>query len=83
MSVYGGDGVSTVTQALEGESSEAQRRQVTSYAASKGLNLTDENVDVEAVVSGSTEFQERPEVSRLFAALQPSSASGSLLGFVR
>jgi DNA invertase Pin-like site-specific DNA recombinase len=71
MSVYGYVRVSTVTQAREGESLEAQRRQVTSYAASKGYELPDECVFVEAGVSGSTEFQERPEGSRLFATLQP------------
>lgn len=59
-----------MTQAREGESLEAQRRQVTSYAASKGYELPDENVFVEAGVSGGTEFQERPEGSRLFATLQ-------------
>jgi hypothetical protein len=32
---------STLTQTKEGESLEAQRSQVTSYAASKGLSLTD------------------------------------------
>ena len=58
---------------------EAQRRQVTSYAASKGLVLPDENVFMEAGVSGSTEFQDRPEGSRLFAALKP----GDLVIFPR
>ena len=42
MNVVGYIRVSTVTQAREGESLEAQRRQVTSYAASKGLVLPDE-----------------------------------------
>ena len=56
--------VSTLTQAGKGESLAAQRRQITSYAASKGLNLPDENVDVEAGVSSSTEFQDRPEGPR-------------------
>jgi DNA invertase Pin-like site-specific DNA recombinase len=70
MSVYGYVRVSTVTQAREGESLEAQRRQVISYAASKGLELPEENVFVEAGVSGSTEFQERPEGFKLFQAVQ-------------
>ena len=39
MNVYGYVRVSTVTQAREGESLEAQRRQVTSYAAAKGYGL--------------------------------------------
>jgi DNA invertase Pin-like site-specific DNA recombinase len=70
MFVYGYVRVSTLTQAREGESLEAQRRQVTSYAASKGYELPDECVFVEAGVSGGTEFQDRPEGSRLFAVLQ-------------
>lgn len=70
MAVFGYVRVSTVTQAREGESLEAQRRQVTSYAASKGYELSEENVFVEAGVSGSTEFQERPEGSRLYEAVQ-------------
>lgn len=48
MAVYGYVRVSTLTQAKEGESLEAQRRQVVSYADSKGLELPLENVFVEA-----------------------------------
>jgi DNA invertase Pin-like site-specific DNA recombinase len=70
MNVVGYIRVSTLTQAREGESLEAQRRQVTSYAVSKGMELHEENIYVEAGVSGSTEFQERPEGSRLFVTLQ-------------
>ena len=66
MAIFGYVRVSTVTQAREGESLEAQRRQVTSYAASKGLELPPENVFVEAGVSGSIEFQDRPEGLKLF-----------------
>ena len=69
MSVYGYVRVSTLTQAKEGESLEAQRRQVVSYADSKGLALSLENVFVEAGVSGGSEFQSRPEGGRLFEAL--------------
>lgn len=71
MAVFGYTRVSTVTQAREGESLEAQKRQVTSYAGAMGLDLLPENVFVEAGVSGSTEFQDRPEGARLVAALQP------------
>ena len=46
MNVYGYVRVSTVTQAREGESLEAQRRQVTSYAAAKGYELPEECVFV-------------------------------------
>ncbi len=77
MSVYGYVRVSTVNQAREGESLEAQRRQVMSYAASKGLELPEENVFVEAGISGGVEFQERPEGGRLFGLL----AQGDLIVF--
>lgn len=77
MSVYGYVRVSTVTQAREGESLEAQRRQVISYSAAKGYELPDEWVFVEVGVSGSTEFQDRPEGSRLFQIVQ----SGDLVIF--
>ena len=69
MAIYGYVRVSTVTQAREGESLEAQRRQVTSYASSKGLELPPENVFVEAGVSGGIEFQERPEGAKLLAQM--------------
>jgi putative DNA-invertase from lambdoid prophage Rac len=69
MSVYGYVRVSTLTQAKEGESLEAQRRQVISYADSKGLKLPIVNVFVEAGVSGGSEFQTRPEGAKLFQAL--------------
>lgn len=69
MSVYGYVRVSTLTQAKEGESLEAQRRQVVSYADSKGLGLPIENVFVEAGVSGGSEFQTRPQGEKLFGAL--------------
>lgn len=77
MSVYGYVRVSTVSQAREGESLEAQRRQVISYAASKGLDLPEENVFVEAGVSGGIEFQMRPQGKRLMELLQ----SGDLVVF--
>jgi DNA invertase Pin-like site-specific DNA recombinase len=66
MAVFGYVRVSTVMQVREGESLEAQRRQVISYAESHGLVLKESNVFVEAGVSGSVEFQERPEGKRLF-----------------
>jgi len=69
MAIFGYVRVSTVTQAREGESLEAQKRQVTSYASSKGLELPTENVFIEAGVSGSVEFQDRPEGSKLFSQM--------------
>lgn len=71
MAVYGYARVSTITQAREGESLEAQRRQVVSYAASKGFELSEAQIFVEAGVSGSVEFQERPEGKRLVEQLLP------------
>ncbi len=70
MTVYGYLRVSTLTQAKEGESLEAQRLQVVSYAMSKGLELPQEQIFVEAGVSGGSEFQDRPEGSKLFGSLQ-------------
>ena len=69
MAVFGYVRVSTLTQAKEGESLEAQRRQVISYADSKGLELPIDNVFVEAGVSGGSEFQTRPEGAKLFDVL--------------
>ena len=71
MATYGYIRVSTLSQAREGESLEAQRRQVVAYALSKGLELTEDNIFVEAGVSGGVDFQERPEGSRLLECLQP------------
>jgi putative DNA-invertase from lambdoid prophage Rac len=70
MAVYGYVRVSTVVQAREGESLETQRRQVVSYADSKGLELPQENVYVEAGVSGSMEFRARPEGGKLYEKVQ-------------
>lgn len=68
---YGYIRVSTLTQAREGESLEAQRHQVISYAAAQGLELPEEHLYVETGVSGGTEFQERPQGAKLYQALQP------------
>jgi len=77
MAVYGYVRVSTVVQAREGESLETQRRQVVSYADSKGLELPQENVYVEAGVSGSMEFRARPEGGKLYDKVQ----SGDMVVF--
>ena len=71
MATYGYIRVSTLSQAREGESLEAQRRQVIAYALSKGLELTEDNIFVEAGVSGGIDFQERPEGSRLIECVLP------------
>lgn len=77
MAVYGYARVSTVSQARDGESLEAQTRQMSAYAASRGLDLPPENVFVEAGVSGGVEFQCRPEGGRLYGLLQ----AGDLIVF--
>jgi len=69
MAVYGYVRVSTLMQAKEGESLEAQRHQVQSYAASKGMEIPLENLYVEAGVSGGTNFEERPEGGKLYQTL--------------
>lgn len=69
MSTYGYIRVSTAQQASEGESLEAQRRQIQGYAASKGFNLRNDDVFVEAGISGSVNFEERPEGKRLIESL--------------
>jgi len=65
MAVYGYARVSTVTQAREGESLEAQKRQILSYAISKGLDLNESDIFIEAGVSGGIEFANRPEGAKL------------------
>lgn len=70
MAVYGYVRVSTHTQAREGESLEAQRRQIQSYAIAKGLELAAENIFVEAGVSGGIEFEKRPEGLKLSQVVQ-------------
>lgn len=70
MGVYGYARVSTLAQAREGESLEAQSRQIHAYAVSKGLDLSADDIFVEAGVSGGVEFQQRPEGARLFNLVQ-------------
>lgn len=70
MTVYGYIRVSTLNQAREGDSLEAQKKQVVAYAASKGYDLPDYQLFVEAGVSGSIEFHHRPEGQRLLGSLR-------------
>jgi len=77
MAVYGYVRVSTVQQANEGDSLEAQIKQVTSYATSRGLHLDESSVFVERGVSGGLEFNSRPEGSKLLGVIQ----SGDILIF--
>ncbi len=70
MSTYGYVRVSTLQQAAEGESLEAQLRQIKSYTELKGYSIPPENLITEKGVSGSLEFEKRPEGSKLFASLE-------------
>ena len=77
MAVYGYVRVSTLQQANEGESLETQKKQVISYAESRGLTLVCEDVFIEKGVSGGVEFNSRPEGTRLISLL----SSGDTLIF--
>lgn len=73
MATYGYSRVSTMSQAEDGDSLEAQDRRIAGYCQSEGLTLT--RLFVERGVSGSKPFQDRPEGGLLLAALQ----SGDLI----
>jgi hypothetical protein len=60
MTVYAYARVSTLQQANDGDSLDAQVKQVIGYASSRGLELNDEGVFVEKGVSGGQEFGSRP-----------------------
>lgn len=77
MTVYAYTRVSTLTQAEEGDSLEAQVRQVMAYASSRALELSESNVFVERGVSGGQEFGSRPAGAKLLASLQ----SGDIVVF--
>jgi putative DNA-invertase from lambdoid prophage Rac len=68
MAVFGYTRVSTQEQSDEGVSLDAQRSRLQGYAMAQGWTLTD--VIVEAGVSGSVPFAERPAGSQLLAMLQ-------------
>lgn len=69
MTVYAYARVSTLQQANDGDSLDAQVKQVLGYASSRGLELNDEAVFVERGVSGGQEFGSRPAGSKLLASL--------------
>ena len=69
MTVYAYTRVSTLTQAQDGDSLEAQVRQVLAYASSRGLELSESDVFVERGVSGGQEFGSRPAGSKLLGCL--------------
>lgn len=77
MAIFGYIRVSTLQQANEGESLETQLRQIQSYSVLKGFDIPLANFITEKGVSGSLEFEKRPEGGRLFNQL----ASGDVLIF--
>lgn len=77
MTVYAYARVSTLQQANDGDSLEAQFKQVLGYASSRGLELHEDAVFVEKGVSGGQEFGLRPAGSRLLASL----SSGDIVIF--
>jgi len=77
MAIFGYIRVSTLQQANEGESLETQLRQIQSYSVLKGFDIPLDNFITEKGVSGSLEFEKRPEGGRLFNHL----ASGDVLIF--
>ena len=77
MTIYGYVRVSTIQQAKEGDSLESQIRQVLSYSLSRGVELNENDVFVEKGVSGGSEFESRPEGSKLLEIVK----SGDVLIF--
>lgn len=77
MAAYGYIRVSTLQQANDGDSLETQLKQITSYASLKGYDIPLENFITERGVSGSVEFEKRPEGLKLFEKLE----SGDVLIF--
>lgn len=77
MGIYGYVRVSTLQQANEGESLDTQLKQIQSYSVLKGFDIPLENFITERGVSGSLEFEKRPEGGKLFNQL----VSGDVLIF--
>ena len=69
MGIYGYVRVSTLQQANEGESLDTQLKQIQSYSVLKDFQIPPENFITEKGVSGSLEFEKRPEGSKLFNQL--------------
>lgn len=70
MTYYGYIRVSTLQQANDGDSLETQLKQITSYASLKSYDIPLENFITERGVSGSVEFEKRPEGLKLFEKLE-------------
>jgi DNA invertase Pin-like site-specific DNA recombinase len=71
MTYYGYIRVSTLQQANDGDSLETQLKQITSYASLKGYDIPPENFITERGISGSVEFEKRPEGLKLYEKLEP------------
>ena len=69
MGIFGYVRVSTLHQANEGESLETQLKQIQSYSVLKGFDIPPENFITERGISGSVEFEKRPEGEKLFNQL--------------
>jgi putative DNA-invertase from lambdoid prophage Rac len=70
MAYYGYIRVSTLQQAIDGDSLETQLKQINSYASLKGYEIPPENFITERGISGSIEFEKRPEGLKLFEKLE-------------
>jgi len=70
MTYYGYIRVSTLQQANDGDSLETQLKQITSYASLKGYDIPPEHFITERGISGSVEFEKRPEGQKLFEKLE-------------
>ena len=77
MRIFGYIRVSTLQQAKDGDSLETQLKQIQSYSVLKGYEIKPENFITEKGVSGSLEFERRPEGAKLFSQL----SSGDVLIF--
>jgi len=71
MTYYGYIRVSTLQQANDGDSLETQLKQITSYASLKGYDIPPEHFITERGISGSVEFEKRPEGLKLYEKLEP------------
>jgi len=69
MRIFGYIRVSTLQQAKDGDSLETQLKQIQSYSVLKGYEINPENFITEKGVSGSLEFERRPEGAKLFEQL--------------
>jgi putative DNA-invertase from lambdoid prophage Rac len=70
MATYGYIRVSTLQQANEGDSLESQLKQIGSCGSLKGFDIPSESFVTERGVSGSLEFENRPEGVKLFNRLE-------------